>query len=278
MIKHLKRGEYFGDLRQEVTAPAVHLSETWYPPGMRVPCHSHELPYFLLSVSGGFVETFTKKSYECKPMSVVFHPQGICHFGKISPEGCLSFNVQVRRSILERLHGYASQPETVADQSGGELSWLALRVFREYRQADDCSPLAIEGLVLEMLVAAARGSLPAEKRPPGWLDRVVELLHAEFQESLRVSDVASRIGVHPVHLSRVFRRFQGRSIADYVRQLRVRHACQLLSAAQPSLADVALDAGFADQSQFSRAFKQLTGVTPGRFRKTMTADGLYTQK
>lgn len=271
MIKHLKRGEYFGDMRQEVTSPAVHLSETWYPPGMRVPCHSHELPYFLLLISGGFVETFTKNSYECKPMSVVFHPEGTCHFGRISPEGCLSFNVQVRRSTLERLHDYAGRPETIADQTGGELSWLAMRVYREYRRADACSALAIEGLALEMLVAAARGTAPSEKRPPGWLAQVVELLHDEFQETLRVGEVASRIGVHPVHLSRVFRRFQGRSIADYVRGLRVRHACQLLSAPEASLAGVAFDAGFADQSQFSRAFKQLTGVTPGSFRKMMTA-------
>ena len=51
----------------------------------------------------------------------------------------------------------------------------------------------------------------------------------------------------------------------------MRHACQLLSAPEASLAGVAFDAGFADQSQFSRAFKQLTGVTPGSFRKMMTA-------
>ena len=269
MNRHLKRGEYFGDLRQEQTLPDVHLSETYYPPNLSIPRHSHELPYFLLLVSGGFKETFSSRSFLCKPFSVVFHPQAASHFGTIGQDGSLCFNVQVRRPMLERLYDYAAMPEAAADLNGGELNWLALRVLREYRSGDTCSPLAIEGLVLEMLAAAARGRKPSEKRPPRWLDQVVELLHAEFQDSLRLGNVASRIGVHPVHLSRVFRRFQGQSMAEYVRQLRIRYACRQLTSSEAGLADVAVDAGFADQSQFSRAFKQLTGSTPGSFRKSM---------
>ena len=269
MNQPLKRGEYFGDLRQEQTLPDVHLSETYYPPNLSVPRHSHELPYFLLLVSGGFKETFTRRSFLCKPFSVVFHPQATSHFGTISHDGSLCFNIQVRRPMLERLYDYATTPEACADLNGGELNWLALRVYREYRESDTCSPLAIEGLVLEMLAAAARRSKPNERRPPGWLAQVVELLHAEFQDTLRLGEIASRIGVHPVHLSRVFRRFQGQSVAEYVRQLRVRYACRQLTSSQPGLADVAVDAGFADQSQFSRAFKQVTGTTPGSFRKSM---------
>lgn len=268
MIKNLKRGEYFGDLQQEKTSPEVHLSETYYPGGMRVPQHAHERPYFLLLLSGGFEESFTRTSFRCKPYSVVFHPQGACHHGTIEGDS-LCFNVQVRQPMLDRLYDYAKVPDTLADLRGGELNWLTLRVYREYRRADACSPLAIEGLVLEMLASVARGRKPVEKRPPRWMGEVVDLLHGEFQESVRVGEVASRIGIHPVHLSRVFRQLQGQSIADYVRQLRVRFACQQITSSKLELAEVAFDAGFADQSQFSRAFKQLTGVTPGSFRKTM---------
>ena len=269
MYKNLKRGEFFGDVRQERTWPEVHLSETHYRPGLQVPQHSHELPYFCLVLQGGFEETFSKTTFACEPFSVVVHPRCERHFGRISPDGSLCFNIELRRSMFSRLYDYAAMPGALADQRGGELNWLALRLYREYQDGDACSPLAIEGMVLEMLAVVARGDKATEKRAPAWLSGVVELLNEEYRESLRLNDVASRIGIHPVHLSRVFRQFHGQSVGDYVRRLRIRFACRQMANPEIGLADVALDAGFADQSQFSRAFKRITGTTPASFRRTL---------
>lgn len=55
-------------------------------------------------------------------------------------------------------------------------------------------------------------------------------------------------------------------IGDYVHRLRVRYASEALRRPGARLADVAADAGFADQSHMTRVFKRVTGVTPGDFR------------
>ena len=104
-------------------------------------------------------------------------------------------------------------------------------------------------------------------RSPAWLDRVVESIQADFDQSLSVQSLAAEVGLHPIHVSRVFRRVHRISIRTYLRQVRIRFACRRLRQPGVHLADLALRAGFADQSQFTRAFKSVMGTTPGRYRK-----------
>ena len=70
----------------------------------------------------------------------------------------------------------------------------------------------------------------------------------------------------PYHFARQFKAATGLPPHQYVIARRVERAKQLLQGGDLSLADVAAHAGFSDQSQFSRHFKQVVGVTPGRFR------------
>jgi AraC family transcriptional regulator len=86
---------------------------------------------------------------------------------------------------------------------------------------------------------------------------------------LALERLAAEAGVHPVHLSRTFRRFRGRTLGDYLQELRVRHVCQGLADADRPLVDLSLDAGFTDQSHCTRVFKRLTGMTPGVFRASL---------
>jgi AraC family transcriptional regulator len=81
-----------------------------------------------------------------------------------------------------------------------------------------------------------------------------------------VQDIANVVGVHPFHLSRVFRTVHRQTIGEYVQRLRVSYACKQLAVPEIDLAEVALAAGFADQSHFTRVFKNVTGITPGVYR------------
>jgi len=85
------------------------------------------------------------------------------------------------------------------------------------------------------------------------------------------AELAREVGVHRVHLARVFRAHLGCSIGDYHRRRRVAWAANELRHGEASLSDIALRAGFADQSHFSRVFKQWTGVTPRAWREGRTA-------
>jgi AraC family transcriptional regulator len=104
-----------------------------------------------------------------------------------------------------------------------------------------------------------------------WLDKVKEIIHSQYAEPLRLSQIAKAVNVHPVHLARTFRNHHNCTIGEYVRQLRIEFACRQLSTSETSLAEIALQAGFASQSHFSTAFKLHTGMTPVRYRSSFRA-------
>jgi AraC family transcriptional regulator len=69
-----------------------------------------------------------------------------------------------------------------------------------------------------------------------------------------------------VHLAKAFRRIEGQTAGEYLQRLRVRAACDRLRNSDDSLANLAADYGFADQSHFTRTFRKIVGVTPAAFR------------
>jgi AraC family transcriptional regulator len=103
--------------------------------------------------------------------------------------------------------------------------------------------------------------------PRGRLRAVVEYIEEYLNAGLTLEHLAEVARLSPFHFARQFKAASGLPPHQYVIGRRVERAKDLLQArAGLSLAEVALRAGFSDQSQFSRHFKRVVGVTPGRFR------------
>jgi AraC family transcriptional regulator len=97
--------------------------------------------------------------------------------------------------------------------------------------------------------------------------RTRDSLHSRCAEPFDLQKMARDAGIHPVHLVRSFRRHFGTTPADYARQLRVERSCELLTRSKMPLAEIALSAGFGDQSHFTRTFRRFMGVTPAVYRR-----------
>jgi|SRR6516165_6059104 len=89
-----------------------------------------------------------------------------------------------------------------------------------------------------------------------------------------MDELASEARVHPVQLSRVFRKFTGVGIGKYMHRMRLREACQRMLDPEQSLADISCDLGFADQSHFTRTFHHITGTSPGVFRGMLSKSAI----
>lgn len=263
---HLKAGHFYGNTLNNFRRPDLILSELQHAGGKRLPLHTHESGFFCLLLDGNYTEYYAKRTIAYKPLTIMWHPPAVTHSDEIGPSGGRFFMVEVQDYWLDRLREYSAVPDTQFDLQGGELVWLALRLYREYKESQNCSPLMIEGIILEMLAIVSRTRSKTEKHAPAWLARVVEMLHEEFRHNLTVNSLGSELGIHPVHLSRVFRQFYGDTIGDYTHKLRVQFACQLLTNSGTNLAEIALASGFSDQSHFTRVFKRVTGMTPKAFR------------
>jgi transcriptional regulator GlxA family with amidase domain len=114
--------------------------------------------------------------------------------------------------------------------------------------------------ILDALQAATRRS--GNIQIAGALD----LMRAHYADPLTRDEVARLVGMSPSHFSRSFKRHVKRGFADVLNQIRVDRACDLLNRTDRSLALVALDTGFTDQSYFHKVFRRYTGMTPRAFR------------
>jgi AraC family transcriptional regulator len=250
----------------------LNLTECLYSPGLRMPNHSHELACFSLVLLGSYTETIGRVEASRKPATLIMHPPEHAHAVAFHGQEVRIFRTEIKTLWLERLREYSINLDGPAWFDGGLSVVLALRLYREFRAQDKYSPLAVEGVLLEMLAEMSRRrELPASNRAPRWLERAREILHAQAAKTPTLSQIAAEVGVHPVHLAHEFRKFYRASVGEYARSLRIEAACREVAQSELPLSEIAANAGFYDQSHFTNAFKRHTGMTPAQFRSAARA-------
>jgi AraC family transcriptional regulator len=239
--------------RRHVRAGAFDVGEVVFEAGTRLDWHSHPHACVAVVVDGVVDKRFDGLAIDAGEASVIALPPEEPHRDSFGRDRTVIVTVESTNGI---------------DSVSGFRDWgallVALRIERELETDDAFAPLALEGLALELTAAVGRGPAP---EPPGrWVIEAYELLHERFREAPSVSEIAASVGVHPSHLARCFRAYYRESLGECVRRLRVEWAATRLARSDVPLASLANEAGFVDQSHFTRAFKRRFGLTPARYR------------
>lgn len=271
MSKQLPPGSYYGKTLRSCQVASFQLSERIYSPGYQTPKHTHKQALFCFVMQGRYTESYGSLTRECLTSTLLFHPPGELHAERFHETGGRSFIVEMAPGWLARMREYLPFAERSADFQGGVFELLAHRLYREFTHEDGVSPLMIEGLMMEMLGETARRHANALRhaKEPRWLCQAKDLLQARFAENLTLADIAQEVGVHPVHLAQTFRKAYRCTVGDYVRQLRIEYARRELAVTAKPIVEIALAAGFCDQSHFTRTFKRTVGTAPSQYREAL---------
>ena len=247
----------------------VTVMDAIYPAGVQIGAHEHASAG-LAVVLAGTLETSLSggRRFSSPRGSVIVLPAGLVHSHPAPATETRLIAIEVdlaalagRLGACAKLFGEARQWR---DHRALALAWS---IARELAAPDAMTPLLSGGMAVEVLAAADRliGS-PRERSRPCWLMESVEAIHLRYAEPLRLHDRAREAGVHPVYFSRAFHKHMGCTVRAYVRNLRVDRAADLLASSELSIAEVALEAGFSDQSHLCNVFRRVRGVTPSRYR------------
>ena len=247
----------------QIQSQSFRITEAAYDPRTRFSPHVHEHASITAVFDGGFVEHFRKTSESCGARSILIKPAAELHSN--------AYGDRATRCLLVAVTQPVGRLGRVFDRTlhlrGGAAYSLFVALRQEVELADDLTPFAAEGLLLELLARVGRNSAATTGAPPLWLKELRGTLRERCREPLAMSDVGAIAGVHPAYAARLFRRFYGCTPIEFVRRCRIDWAATALTESDATISSIAARAGFSDQSHFTRAFTRLTGRTPNKVRR-----------
>lgn len=95
----------------------------------------------------------------------------------------------------------------------------------------------------------------------------VDFIEANFDQSLSLDDIAAATFLSVSRLAHLFKEEMGITLIDYLTNVRIRHAKQMLLATDKNCTEVCFSVGYNNQSYFTRTFKSIVGMTPRQFRE-----------
>jgi AraC-like DNA-binding protein len=183
---------------------------------------------------------------------------------------------------------FRESSELPMDMIRGLIGDLIYRVRRQFVDSgmDAYACFSEAGFLLEKIASAGnqaevlqvldtfyqRFILLSRQRPKDPDDLLIQkattYLEEHIREELTRESVAKAVGISPSHFSRLIREKKGRTFTDLLNQYRIEHACKLLVRSSQTLAHIANETGFCDQSYFSKVFRKYKGLSPAKYRET----------
>ena len=105
--------------------------------------------------------------------------------------------------------------------------------------------------------------------------KVQEYINAHYSEEIRLEDCAAMVGMSPSAFSRFFKQHTGRTLMDYIIDIRLGNAARLLVDTSEGISEISFACGFNNLSNFNRAFKARRGYTPRDFRTLFKKNRIF---
>ena len=129
----------------------------------------------------------------------------------------------------------------------------------------------IEEAYLSRGVHKPRSRTGKERTHAEWVDQVKSILAADFRTGPSIAELSDAVNCSPFHLCRVFKRYAGMPIHQYMNRLRLRVAVEHLRDPRVNLAKLGTWLGYSSHSHFTDAFRREFGVTPTTVRRALSA-------
>lgn len=103
--------------------------------------------------------------------------------------------------------------------------------------------------------------------PMPYVEKIKAYIGENFQKDITLKSVSKYINLHPSYCSTIFKRNEGKSVTEYINNLRISYAKELLESSQYRVGEVGAMCGIPDPYYFSRVFSKICGISPSEYRK-----------
>ena len=239
--------------------------------------HSHPWLHLTIVRQGYYCRRLGRRTDDYEAGFLTFLQTNDSHTDSYAP-GSKCLHVVIPSDVEQRLTCDFGIQGTTGKISPSLSVRFSVALQREFRYTDCESPLIVEALLFDLVSRHLDIIRDRSSARPRWLGLLLDYLDDTFEQEWSLRNMASEMGVHPVYLCRTFSEYFDCTLGEYIRKQRVLRGLQLLAIGDSTLAEIAFQSGFADQSHFTRAFRNHFGITPGEWRRQSSPDSLYNKE
>ena len=221
--------------------------------------HEHDWAYIGLYTAGRYLERYDGGEADMSGPCAVLHPAGRPHADLVHDDGLETLTIEFDPAWL-RLHGFAHRLDRSRVWSGGSIGRAARRLAALL--ASPGAGEAVLGRATARFLDEALADEPAQA--PHWIH---DARKSVSDRQASTAELARRLDLHPAYVAQAYRAACGEGVGETLRRRRVEAASALLRRAHLPLAEIAIAAGFCDQSHMNRCFAAVLGRTPLRVRQ-----------
>lgn len=184
--------------------------------------------------------------------------------------GTQAFPYDYHLSMTEPAHVQRYRELSPARFHFNAMAAPGLRVIMPAAMLDRPLPLANEDVMRDIDARCTALGRTPPRSDVGWVAYIMAALRETRGTQVTLEDIARRVNVSARTIDRHLKK-EGMGFRELSDKVRFERACDLLCTSGGAITDVALQLGFSDAANFSRAFKRVLGVTPGEYQRTTTS-------
>lgn len=237
------------------------VEDSVYPPFLYMPPHTDKLPRISIILDGELQELHDSQNITASRGSLVIKPNHVVHenfFGD-KPVRSLSISFHDKELFNEHFENWQwiKHPK---------VNVLGIRFWAAAKNIKDEENLM---LCLSELMSAVATLRHDTNKPIYWIAELERLIEEGFCDAEKINELSQKLSLHRVYVSRAFKKYHGATPVEFRKYVKLSAAFFDIVLSNKSLAGIAYDSGFSDQSHMTREFIRYLGNTPAQLRRQM---------
>ncbi|WP_377716683.1 AraC family transcriptional regulator [Pseudofulvibacter geojedonensis] len=227
------------------------VSEDW---------HSHEDIHLSLILQGGNLESRKNKDVQVTPGKIISYHQGEKHRNRFTEFPSKNLNLEFNNDFFTQNELSVTSPNL----TGTKQIEHYLSLVKIYQELHINDLYTNDSILLSLKSLFTNNNI--SKYQPNWVPTLKEIIEDRWDEFIPLDELALNLNVHPVTISKYFKKYYNCSLGDYMRKIKVQKAIDLLLHTKMPITEIAYACGFSDNSHMTRIFKLYVGFIPKEIR------------
>jgi len=173
-------------------------------------------------------------------------------------------------NIASQISGEGLSLSYIVNRYSQQLLDIIGNFQRELMDYGDKYPLMIDSLSNILVIQLIRDIITDKNmgsKNNGYINKAIEIMHNSYSHNISINDICNSIYLSPCHFKRIFKEYTGKTPYQYLLNIRLEKAKELLRLRECSVEEIARLCGFVNSGHFSTVFKRVVKLSPSAYRK-----------